>query len=97
VLWAGLDVGTPELTDVADRVDRELNKLGFPRESRGFDPHITVARVKTPSVGAQALIALKERPLPQVMWSVTELCVMQSELTSTGSLDSQLHSAILGA
>lgn len=45
VIWVGLE-NADALVTIAKTLDRELTKLGFKREKRGFHPHITMARVK---------------------------------------------------
>lgn len=45
VLWAGLK-GADSLGDLANELDRALESVGFSREERTFQPHLTVARVK---------------------------------------------------
>ncbi len=47
VIWVGLE-NTGALAIITKTLERELSKLGFKREKRGFRPHITVARVKGP-------------------------------------------------
>ncbi|MEE9150245.1 MAG: RNA 2',3'-cyclic phosphodiesterase [Thermoplasmata archaeon] len=47
VIWVGL-TNADALVTIARILDRELTKLGFKREKRGFHPHITMARVKGP-------------------------------------------------
>ncbi|MGH9713211.1 MAG: RNA 2',3'-cyclic phosphodiesterase [Candidatus Acidiferrales bacterium] len=43
VLWCGVEA-SPQLAEVAASVDRALVPLGIPAESRGFVPHLTLAR-----------------------------------------------------
>lgn len=45
VLWVGLMNAEP-LETLAERLDAALEPLGFPRESRPFHPHLTLARIK---------------------------------------------------
>ena len=45
VLWAGIDC--PGLADLAARIDAALSPLGFPLEQRSFNPHITLARIRS--------------------------------------------------
>ncbi len=47
VVWIGLEKADPLVT-IAKTLDNELSKFGFPREKKGFRPHITVARVRGP-------------------------------------------------
>ncbi len=47
VLWVGInDQGI--LGPLADDLDSKLTKLGFKSEKRGFSPHVTMGRVKSP-------------------------------------------------
>jgi 2'-5' RNA ligase len=45
VIWAGVK-NAEWLTDLAERVDACCAEFGFPRETRAFAPHVTLARVK---------------------------------------------------
>lgn len=45
VVWIGATSGD-EFVRLAGAVEEALSPLGFPRESRPFHPHVTVARVK---------------------------------------------------
>lgn len=45
VVWIGIE-DEPKLNEMAHRVEEELVPHGFPRDDKGFSPHITVARVK---------------------------------------------------
>ncbi len=50
VLWVGLD-GVTALREAQERIDGVLNRIGVQRESRRFDPHLTIARLhdRTPA------------------------------------------------
>lgn len=45
VVWIGID-GADPLVRIASFLNREMEALGFPRENRAWEPHVTVARVK---------------------------------------------------
>lgn len=47
VVWVGLEGAEPLIT-ISKTLDREISKLGFKKEKRGFRPHVTIARVKGP-------------------------------------------------
>lgn len=47
VVWAGIRRGADELTNVFNQLEPRLRSLGFKPDSKGFSPHITIARVKT--------------------------------------------------
>lgn len=45
VLWCGI-AASPSLAELAAGVERALEPLGIPRESREFVPHLTLARLR---------------------------------------------------
>ena len=45
VIWAGI-TNASLLSEMAEYLEREIEKLGYPRERKGFHPHLTLARVK---------------------------------------------------
>jgi 2'-5' RNA ligase len=47
VIWAGIRGGEKELSRIFDQLEPRLRLLGFAPDSRGFSPHLTVARVKS--------------------------------------------------
>ncbi len=48
VIWVGVEE-EKTLLSLQDQLERELEKIGFPREKRKFHPHLTLGRVKFPS------------------------------------------------
>jgi 2'-5' RNA ligase len=56
VFWAGIESG-PELQSLVESVERQLVPLGFPREARAFQPHLTLARFSS----AEGLDQLREQ------------------------------------
>jgi 2'-5' RNA ligase len=47
VLWAGIAQGADELKNVASQLETGLRDLGFAPDSKGFSPHLTIARVRS--------------------------------------------------
>jgi 2'-5' RNA ligase len=45
VIWAGVEAPAA-LANLAARIEEELVPLGFPREKRPFEPHVTLGRKK---------------------------------------------------
>lgn len=45
VFWIGIDAG-PELGRLASDIESALEPVGIAREKRGFNPHLTLARLK---------------------------------------------------
>lgn len=76
VYWVGLDAPERRLHAVADAVADALVPLGFPRESRAWTPHLTIARLRTPGSLA-GLPAASPQPLG---FDVSEVTLFRSRL-----------------
>ncbi|MFQ6040331.1 MAG: RNA 2',3'-cyclic phosphodiesterase [Candidatus Poribacteria bacterium] len=48
VLWIGITTGSEQASQLSEDISNSLQPLGFPRERRGFTPHLTLARIKRP-------------------------------------------------
>jgi 2'-5' RNA ligase len=46
VIWVGVDEGRDSLADLNEKIERELEKMGFERERRKFSPHLTIGRLR---------------------------------------------------
>jgi 2'-5' RNA ligase len=44
VFWVGID-STPNLAEIAEQIESQLEPLGIARELREFKPHLTLARI----------------------------------------------------
>ena len=47
VLWAGITQGADQLRSIFTQLEPRLQGLGFAPDSKGFSPHLTIARVKS--------------------------------------------------
>lgn len=85
IVWCGLE-GAAALETVAARLEDGCAALGFEREDRGFRPHLTLARARTPA-GSERVIAVirdaAERRFGTV--HVGELYLKRSTLTPEGA------------
>ncbi len=87
VLWIGLHDETGRLAQLQERLEAECERENFPREARPFRPHITVARIRTPSAAARQLATVhRETEFAPATFDVSEFVVMQSRLAAGGSL-----------
>lgn len=85
VLWIGVNDHTERLAELQTKLDAECLRLGFEKEARAFNPHLTIARMRKPQ-GARALaLAHKELGFELTQVRVMELLVIRSELSSQGS------------
>ena len=47
VIWAGIQGGGRELSGIFAQLEPRLLSLGFAPDSKGFNPHLTIARVRS--------------------------------------------------
>lgn len=91
VIWIGVSEGADEISRLAEMVDDSLGRLGFPREAKGFKPHLTIARVKR-SGGAALAEILREYSLREFGASKVEsIKLKESTLTPKGPIYTTLH------
>jgi 2'-5' RNA ligase len=78
--------GTPELAEIASRLDRGAELVGVPRESRPFTAHLTLARIKDPLPPGIRDALEKVPPLPATAsQTVDHFSLMQSHLSRAGA------------
>lgn len=85
VLWIGVNDLEGKLAKLHVRLEAESEKAGFPRESRSFHPHLTLARIRQPQHARTLASAHKATPFEPLEIAVSELLVIRSELSSEGS------------
>jgi 2'-5' RNA ligase len=87
VVWAGIRKGADELADVFEQLEPRLRGLGFKPETRGFSPHLTIARVR--SGRNKGRLAEVIRELEDVDFGVVNaecLKLKKSDLTPRGPI-----------
>ena len=85
VLWLGIVDASGRLAVMQRALETECAAAGFPRESRAFKPHLTLARVRSPHGARELAAAHRETPFAPQRFRVSELVVMRSELGPGGS------------
>ena len=101
VLWAGVGGDLDALLTLQEQVEQALSPLGFPREKRPFNPHLTIGRVRDGvSKGerdriGQVLSAASLQPTQP--WSVECISLIQSNLTPQGAVYTSLGASALAA
>lgn len=87
VLWLGVRDDANQLARLQFRLDLEGAHVGFPRESKPFRPHLTLARVR-PTNDVKSVATLSEAhrrtPFGPYTFQVSELALMRSELGPGG-------------
>ena len=92
VVWAGIRKGADELKDVFEQLEPRLRGLGFKPDSKGFSPHLTIARVRTGRNKAQ-LVKLIQELADYEFGAVKAECLRlkKSDLTPRGPIYSTLR------
>ncbi|MBU1599231.1 RNA 2',3'-cyclic phosphodiesterase [bacterium] len=81
VIWVGIDQGKERVSEIAKDLEEKLHKIGFPKETRPFHPHLTLARIKMP----KRVLFPDIEPCSERM-RVSSIQLIQSTLTPKGSI-----------
>lgn len=99
VVWVGLAGDVAALGALQRAVEQALGPLGFPPEKRGFNPHLTLGRVRRDarSADTRALGDLVTRTQLGTVatWQATTLSLIRSELHRDGARYTSLFEAPL--
>jgi 2'-5' RNA ligase len=95
VLWAGVQGDREGLIALAMRIETACQGLGFPRERRFFEPHLTLARAKDGNVRIDEELAGRLRtvalpPAPEL--TVERVSLIRSHLEPGGARYERLGS-----
>ena len=88
VIWAGLDGDTERLSDLRDRLQKELKGLGLQQEKRPLRAHLTLGRFKGRMEKDEELkwILDKYHNLSSGPWYLNELILFRSDLKPQGPI-----------
>ena len=92
VLWVSLNDQKNQLSDFVAQIENTAAKVGLPKETRVFKPHITLGRVKSIQNIEQLKIGMKEIKIPEETEQAFEsLTFYQSTLNSNGPIYTTLE------
>jgi len=95
VIWVGSGSGEKELSYLANRVEEEMEKIGFPKEDRKFSAHFTIGRVKSPKNVEKLMELVKLSNFQTEEIEVNEVVVMKSQLHPAGAIYTPLKKITL--
>lgn len=99
VIWMGVKDPSGSLPRLHHLLRRELEPRGLPVETRGFSPHLTLARLKTPLPFKEQQTLndlLDEQPIQASLpCRVASVSTIKSELLRSGALYTPLHHSLL--
>ncbi len=96
VLWLGLTEAEGRLHEIFDAIETECEKLGFAKETRAFNPHLTIARLREPAKSAELVNLHLASRFDPVEFEVRELVVYESKPSPTGSIYQAVTTARIG-
>ena len=97
VIWVGARKGEEEMAELARRLDDALAPLGFEREKKRFNAHVTIGRARSPR-GLESLAEALQRAEAGDLSSETieSIAVMKSDLRPSGPIYSVVREIKLG-
>lgn len=94
VVWVGVDEGAEELKAIRTRIEEGLRGLGVKPDPKGFEPHLTIARVKgSRNIHALARLIEQYRDYDFGWMTVESVRLKKSTLTRSGPIYETLYEA----
>lgn len=85
VLWIGINDPSTHLAELHANLEEVAVEAGFAKETRAFQPHLTIARLRQADNARALANAHKQMEFEPLRIDVAELLVIRSELRSEGS------------
>ena len=97
VVWFGVEDGSHVLKGFQEAVEERLHQIGYPKEERGFKPHLTVGRVRS-GKGRSELLRRMEHFFGEDLgeFLVERIVLFKSDLRPTGPMYTELEALKLG-
>ncbi len=97
-VWLGIAEGAGQVGELHGRIEAALEELGFPREARRFQPHLTIGRIRRggPGVAELGELIAQNGDLEIGRARLTEAVVYSSRLAPSGPIYEALARAPLG-
>ncbi len=96
VLWIGIEDANGGLQKVQRRLEDECAARSFARDTRAYQPHLTIARIKKPQGAKDLAEAHLHSTFPLQSLRAKELVVFRSELLPQGSGHTPISRHLLG-
>jgi len=86
VLWVGVEDASGRLSDLQQRLEDEFARAGFPKEDRGYRPHLTIARLRRPEDARELAEAHIQKKFSFIEVPVNKFALFRSQLSPKGSI-----------
>lgn len=90
VLWVGVGAGREHLVSLMSTVGEAMKMEGFARDKKGFSPHLTIGRVRSPRNLKALLAKLNSDISVRGKMEVAKIQFTSSELTTRGPVYSPI-------
>ncbi|MEE3142517.1 MAG: 2'-5' RNA ligase family protein, partial [Chloroflexota bacterium] len=99
VLWVGLQGDMEPLAILHEKVEAAMADQGFTRERRGFNPHLTIGRVRDRLASSErqkiGTALLSHSMAPTEPWMADTMHLFRTTFTPQGSIHDIIGSALL--
>lgn len=95
IIWAGIGEGHELLKNLANALESDFAKVGFPQEARPFNAHITIGRLRSHHNARNLISKLTSIQIPSIKIQIKHLTLYQSVLSSQGPVYSAIYRAYL--
>ena len=96
VIWAGITGEVSALFDLQNRVEENLEAIGFPKEPRPFKGHLTIGRIKGETDAKKLVNAMEQfKGFESESFMADHIFLIKSELKQSGAVYTDLSSAFL--
>ena len=83
ILWLGLNLN-PEIFNLVERLNKELETFSIPSENKKFKPHLTIKRLKG-NEDKEFVDEFEKVIVPEINFTAGEISLIKSDLLSAGS------------
>lgn len=90
VLWIDVKDEKGSLAEINRILEAEGERIGFPRETRNFKPHLTIARLKEPRKSVELTERHLRNEIEPAEFEVAEIVIYESRLQPAGSIYQKL-------
>lgn len=97
VLWINIATEPTSIIQLAENLDSSLNCLSFPKESRKFTPHLTIARIRN-HINLTKFVSYFDayNKMDYVPIHIKQLSLIKSQLASEGAIYTKLKTVQFG-
>jgi len=92
VIWVGITKGQEQLETIFQQLEPKIRQLGLPPDSKGFSPHMTIARVRSglnKEALAKSVESMRETQFGKM--NATAVRLKKSTLTPRGPIYTTIH------